>query len=147
MVRISKLTDYAVLVMSHLASMPDAVISAQGLADDLKLPMPTVSKILKSLTQSELLTSQRGPSGGYRISRAPERISLMEIIAALEGPLALTECSGNNSECAIEAECGVRNQWISINQFFYDLLSQIDLVQLNQGKPMKNYALFKGCNQ
>jgi len=144
MVRISKLTDYGVLVMSHLARTPQVTTSACELADKLSLPNPTVSKILKYLTQNGLLTSQRGPSGGYMLSRAPDRITLMEIIDALEGPLALTECSAKDSACVIEAECSMRNQWKGINRFIYDLLAQIDLVKLNQGSSMTNIAVLKG---
>jgi len=144
MVRISKLTDYGVLVMSHLARTPQVTTSAYELAEKLSLPNPTVSKVLKYLTQNGLLISQRGPSGGYMLSRAPDRITLMEIIDALEGPLALTECSTKDSACVIEAECSTRNQWKGINRFIYDLLAQIDLVKLNQGSPMTNIAVLKG---
>jgi len=144
MVRISKLTDYGVLVMSHLARTPQVTTSAYELAEKLSLPNPTVSKVLKYLTQNGLLISQRGPSGGYMLSRAPDRITLMEIIDALEGPLALTECSAKDSACVIEAECSTRNQWKGINRFIYDLLAQIDLVKLNQGGPMTNIAVLKG---
>lgn len=144
MVRISKLTDYGILVMSHLAGTPEAVVCANELAEELKLPVPTVSKILKSLTQNGLLSSQRGPTGGYMLKKAPDQITLMEIVEALEGPLVLTECNAKNSECAIESECSLRNQWLSINQFIYDLFGQIDLVKLNQGNPMRTNELFKG---
>ncbi len=144
MVRISKLTDYGVLMMSQLARKPGAVMSAYELAEKLSLPVPTVSKTLKCLTQNGLLTSQRGPSGGYKLSRAPDSITLLEIIDAFEGPLALTECSAKDSECAIEVDCRLRNQWISINRFVYDMFGQIDLVKLNQGSPVKNIKMLKG---
>lgn len=138
MLRVSKLTDYAVLVMSYLAARPDVMVSANGLAEELKLPMPTVSKILKCLLQHQLLLSQRGPTGGYRIGRAPEKITVLQIINALEGPLAVTECSSFNSACVIEKDCSLRHQWIGINQLIADSLNQIDLVRLNQGLPAKN---------
>mgnify|MGYP002620872504 CR=1 FL=1 len=132
--RISKLTDYGVLVMNQLAVRPQRGMSASELAQRLELPVPTVSKILKSLTQAGLLESRRGPHGGYLLKRAPQQISLGEILDALEGPLALTECSAERSECAIEAQCSMRRQWRGINRIIHDLLSQIDLARLNQGE-------------
>ncbi len=146
MVRISKLTDYGVLVMSYLAGMPGAAVSVNELSNGLSLPAPTVSKVLKSLTKSGLLKSHRGPSGGYSLNRAPDQITLMEIINVLEGPLALTECSTTNSQCVIESTCRLRDQWISINQFIYDSLGQIDLVKLSQGSPIKNLKMFKALD-
>ena len=147
MIRISKLTDYGVLIMSHMTQTPAAVMSASDLAASLHLPLPTVSKVLKSLSQAGLLSSRRGIAGGYLLNKAPEQISLMEIITALDGPISLTECSGSMSDCAIEAECGLRNHWIGINRLVYDLFAQIDLAKFNQDHLMKSSEVFKGVKQ
>src|ERR1700745_4168350 len=94
MIRLGKLTDYAVLLMCHIACSPlDKWHTARELASECHLPMPTVGKLLRALLRSGLLTSHRGVKGGYVLARSPELIPLAEIISALEGPIALTQCS------------------------------------------------------
>lgn len=132
MVRIGKLTDYGVLIMSHLASNPDEPQSAYELAGELKMPQPTVSKILKALAHAGLLQSQRGVKGGYHLSRSPAQISLIEIIDALEGPLALTECNLQAGLCEMECDCNMRKNWIDINALIRNTLAKIDLAQMSE---------------
>jgi Rrf2 family protein len=92
-IRLGKLTDYGLLLMCQIARRPVSEWhTARGLAVDCRLPLPTVSKILKTLLQSGLLESQRGMKGGYILARDPSLIPITEIISALEGPFALTEC-------------------------------------------------------
>src|SRR5437868_6650848 len=94
MVRLGKLTDYGMLLMSCFArSQPGTLRSARDLAEEARLPLPTVSKLLKELLHSGLLVSHRGFQGGYSLAKDPAEISLAEIVSALEGPIALTECS------------------------------------------------------
>ena len=91
MLRVSKLTDYATAVMTCLASAGDGVTSAQALAERARLELPTVSKLLKQLAQAGLVASTRGINGGYRLSRPPERITIADIVTAMEGPIGMTE--------------------------------------------------------
>src|SRR5438270_13588885 len=94
MIRLGKLTDYGLVVMSQIAQRPPADLhTARDLAAKCHLPLPTVSKILKTLLQGGLLVSQRGIKGGYSLAREPGLISIAEIISVLEGPVALTACS------------------------------------------------------
>src|SRR5271168_49361 len=104
MVRLGKLTDYGLVLMTCIARDQEAPLrTARDLARESKLPLSTVSKLLKELLQSGLLVSHRGTKGGYVLAREPQDISLIEIIAAIEGPLALTECSADTSSaCNIE---------------------------------------------
>ena len=96
MIRIRKLTDYGIVLLTYFAVGGEtSVRTARELAAKAHLPLPTVSKILKSLARSSLLVAHRGIKGGYSLARAPEEITVAEIVAALEGPLALTECSAS----------------------------------------------------
>lgn len=131
--RLSRLTDYAVVIMAYLAGEPRMAHSAGEISGQVHIPLPTVSKILKSLTQSGLLVSQRGARGGYHLVRSPRQIALIEIIDALEGPMALTECSCHEQQCVLEADCAIRDQWRGINQRIRDSLSEITLAQMRQG--------------
>ena len=130
MLRVTKLTDYATVVLAVLAARPGDVLSAAELAETAGLEPPTVSKLLKPLAQAGLVTSQRGVHGGYRLSRDPADVSLIEIVEAMEGPLAMTECSQHDSRCGIAHQCGVRANWRLINDVVADALRGVTLAQM-----------------
>lgn len=131
MVRLSKLTDYALVVMSCMARTPNSSRAARDLASELRLPLPTVSKLLKELLQSELLLSHRGMKGGYKLARDPHEISVAEVIAALEGPVALTECSTDTSGlCALEPCCAIKKNQQIISQAVRGVLDRLTLSDL-----------------
>jgi len=139
MLRVTKLTDYATVIMtvlaSHHVSAPDAVLSASELAERAGLETPTVAKILKPLAQSGLVAASRGASGGYRLARPAAEIGLIDIVEALEGPLGMTECSVHEGTCGIEQSCGVRANWRRINDVVIDALRGITLEQMLQPPP------------
>ena len=116
MLRISKLTDYGVVLVAHLASCEGAH-SVKVLARETGLPAPTTSKVLKRLSQARLVQSVQGPRGGYLLLRKPDEVSVLDVIDAMEGRVALTECAqeGSETECAHEGSCGVQNGWRLIN--------------------------------
>jgi|SRR5690606_11456631 len=131
MLRISKLTDYGTLVMTHMAAEPERQYSANELAATLGLGAPTVSKVLKSLARHGLVTSVRGPRGGYGLTRAPESISIADIVDALEDhPFGLTECSATSGLCHHEDGCTVRTNWQRINDIVRNALEGVRLVDM-----------------
>lgn len=130
MLRVTKLTDYATVVLTVLAARPDAVLSAPELAEVAGLEVPTVAKLLKPLAQAGLVDGFRGANGGYRLARAAEAISLVEIVEAMEGPLGMTECSLHTGQCGIEHSCGVRANWRRINDVVADALREVTLAQM-----------------
>ncbi len=130
MLRVTKLTDYASVVLTVLASEPDAVLSASGLAERAGLEPPTVAKVLKPLAQAGLVEAFRGASGGYRLARLPVDISLIEIVEAMEGPLGMTECSVHAGACGIERSCGARANWRRINDVVADALRGVSLAEM-----------------
>ena len=127
MLRMGKLTDYSIVLMRHLALDPRAQYNAQVLSDAVQVPLPTVRKVLKSLSQADFLTSERGAQGGYSLSRAASAISIAEIITALEGPITLTECVGDDSHCEQEAHCDVQDSWAKINDVVFQALDEVKL--------------------
>lgn len=132
MIRLGKLTDYGLLLMSQIARRPATELhTARDLAVKCKLPLPTVSKLLKTLLQGGLLVSHRGIRGGYSLVREPHMISITEIISALEGPLALTECSSDVSGlCGLEHSCPIRDNQRIINQAIQGALERVMLSDL-----------------
>ena len=135
MLRVTKLTDYASIVLAALAQAPDEVHSAAGLAERAGLELPTVAKVLKPLAHAGLVAGFRGSNGGYRLARPAESISLIEIVEAIEGPLGMTECSGDHGSCELEARCGVRGNWRHINDVVADALRGIRLSQMLVAPP------------
>jgi FeS assembly SUF system regulator len=128
MIRISRLTDYGIVLMSHMAAHPDETHNAAEIALAARLPMPTVSKLLRQLAHEGLLTSQRGVKGGYSLARRPEEISVATIIRVLEGPIALTACVTDlPGECEHESQCPVRGHWHRINLAVREALDGITL--------------------
>ncbi len=130
MLRVTKLTDYATVVLTVLAARPGVVLSAPELAERSGLEQPTVAKLLKPLAAAGLVQGFRGASGGYRLSKPAEAITLIEIVEAMEGPLSMTECSAPHGHCGIESICGVRNNWRQINDVVIEALRGVSLAQL-----------------
>ena len=130
MLKLGKLTDYATLVMTELAATPQATSSAHELADRSHVAAPTVSKLLRQLGQAGLVESARGVHGGYRLTRDAAAITVADIVVAVEGPVALTECAGSHSCCAIEHQCGVRGNWQLINSAIQRALESVTLAQM-----------------
>lgn len=131
MIRISRLTDYGIVVMSYLAAHPDRFHNAAEVALGARLPAPTVSKLLRLLTRERLLESHRGVKGGYGLARAAEHISLADVIRALDGPIALTTCNTSlPGECEHEPQCPVRGHWYRINQAVRQALEGVRLSEM-----------------
>ena len=131
MLRISKLTDYGTLVLVHLAgSGQGELCSAPELAAGTGLALPTVQKVLKALARAELVISTRGAEGGYRLARDPDDISAAEILDALEGPVAITECSHDDSHCELESNCQVGGAWQRISRAIRAAMTDIRLSDL-----------------
>jgi FeS assembly SUF system regulator len=130
MLRVTKLTDYATVVLSSLAEAPDRVHNATELAERAHLELPTVSKLLKTLAQAGLVQSYRGSAGGYRLAKPAADISLIQIVEAIEGPLEMTECSGEHSLCEHENHCGVRSKWLRINDVVANALRGVSLAEM-----------------
>jgi FeS assembly SUF system regulator len=134
MLRMSKLTDYGTMVLAQLASNEDGLSSCSAVAEATHLGQPTVSKLLKLLVRAGLVVSERGVQGGYALARSAESISAAEIIDALEGRFAITECSSAGGSCDLESHCRVGAAWQRINGSIRTALQSVSLADL-QTKP------------
>lgn len=131
MIRLTKQTDYGIVLMSQIAASESGLHTASELADQTLLPLPMVSKILKLLARDGLLRSLRGAKGGYSLGRGAEEISVAAIIGALEGPIAITECTTDTPhECSYEATCRVRGNWQQINRAVRSALEGVSLAEM-----------------
>jgi FeS assembly SUF system regulator len=135
MLRISKLTDYAIILLGQMAHDAERTYTATGLAESTGVALPTVSKILKILGKAGILTSTRGAYGGYMLAQAPERTSVAAVINALEGPIALTECEGERGGCEQSPNCHARTSWDVINRAVRTALESVSLADM--AKPSK----------
>ena len=130
MLRISRLTDYATVLLATLAGEPQRVQTAASLAEQTRIAAPTVSKLLQQLQRAGLVTSTRGLHGGYQLARPAAEISAAGILDALEGPVALTDCSAGHGQCEIEQNCRVGRVWQRLNLAIRRALYDVSLAQL-----------------
>jgi FeS assembly SUF system regulator len=129
MLRISRLTDYATVILAVLAAEP-RVHTATSLAARTRIGAPTASKLLKQLLRARLVTSSRGLHGGYKLARPAHEISAAAILDALEGRLALTDCSVGHGHCGLEGTCSVGRGWQRLNLAIRRSLAEVSLAQL-----------------
>lgn len=131
MIRLSRLADYGIVLMTQLAVRPGLLVTAPDMALVSGIPVPTVSKLLKVLAQAGLLDSQRGVKGGYALVRPAEDIQVLDIIRAVDGPVGLTECTvEDEGGCRLEALCPTRTNWQRINEAVIGALEDITLADM-----------------
>jgi FeS assembly SUF system regulator len=147
MLRITKLTDYGIVLLTHLGAHPERQFAAPELAAETRLPLPMVSKILKLLTRERLLASSRGVKGGYGLAIPPEALSMARIITALEGPIAITECVDTTGECSHEQLCPSRGNWQRINSALRVALEGISLAEMIPAPSLANRLVTIGSNR
>lgn len=134
MLRISKLSDYAIVLLSEIARQTSGEgMTARQLAGRTEIALPTVVKLLKQLKEQGVLLSTQGRNGGYRLAREAAATHLALIIEAVEGPIALTECVAEDVDCQIHDTCNTRNHWVYINAAFRQALTVVTLQDLTSG--------------
>ena len=127
MIRISRMADYALLVVFKMRSF-DELITLSRLCELTNLPLPTIRKLMRALTLSNLVTSVRGPHGGYKLSSQPDQTSIAEVIEAIDGPIALTECAkSDGGDCQIASSCELKENWNIVNRLISDALHNVTL--------------------
>jgi FeS assembly SUF system regulator len=134
MIRLSRLADYAVLLMSRMANAPDRTHNAIDIAEATGLPTPTVSKLLATLAREGLLKSVRGAKGGYGLAQPARDITVAHIIAAIDGPIAITYCIEHGpGSCDVENLCPSRHGWQAINRAVQQALNGVSLAEISAG--------------
>jgi FeS assembly SUF system regulator len=136
MFRLNKLTDYGIVLMAHVARGSETTPhTARSLSRESGLPLPTVGKLLRQLSESGLLSSHRGIKGGYNLARDAKTISVADIILALEGPIGFTECSVMPGLCDMERSCSIKINSQIIGDALRDALEHVMLADLNHQMP------------
>jgi FeS assembly SUF system regulator len=133
--RLSHLADYAVVLMTAAARRPEgARLSATELSVETGVPLPTTQKLMGQLAGCGLLTSVRGAGGGFALARAASEISLADIVEAVEGPIVMTVCSGQEgvSDCALDAHCRVKPHMGVVGNAVRGALGAVTLTELAQ---------------
>lgn len=130
MIILSKLADYGVIVASHLAALAPAQANAVQIAAETRLPPATVAKVLKLLARGGIVSALRGAGGGYRLARSARDISIAEIVAAIDGGFAMTQCTAAAGPCERHEFCATRPHWARINQAVGHALDGISLDEM-----------------
>ena len=137
--KINKLTDYSIVILANLVAKDEnAMHTAKELSEFSGIPLPTVTRILKMLSNKGILESQRGAQGGYELTKNSTDISVAEVIEAMEGPIALTECASDDCGCAFEPSCAVGKPWQKINKAVNDVLQNINLAEMSMKDESQN---------
>lgn len=132
MLKVSKLADYAVVVMVYIAKEFSRSLNARDIATHTQIALPTVSKILKLMAKYGLLLSQRGVKGGYSLALDATQISLAQILEAVDGRFGMTDCTVHQTACALEPVCSITSNWQLISKTIYsahETLKLSDMVQ------------------
>ncbi len=137
MIKFSKMADYGVLLLGHFARHPEALASSTELAETYHMPRTVVSNLLKVFSRAGLLESRRGLYGGYRLARPADQITLLQVLSAIDGPVQLTECAGDESEhaCGYEDVCLSRSPMRAVHRRVVELLDAISLTELMRTQP------------
>lgn len=134
MLRMSKLADYAFIILTQMSLKGGETWSASSLSHETTLPLPTVAKLMKLLARGGVVEAQRGASGGYKLAKKAQDISIAYIIEAVDGPISLTECAGKakgkSCDCAVLAACPTRENWNKINKAIRFALESVALSDL-----------------
>lgn len=132
MFRLNKLTDYGVVLLTQMAQRPGCLRSAQQIAEQTALPLPTVAKLLNALARTGIVASHRGATGGYTLGRPAAEISVADIVQALEGPIALTACAdGSVDTCEVETLCPMAGNWNRVNKAIRSALAGVSLAEMS----------------
>lgn len=137
MLKLSKMTDYAAVVMAYIARHHQQQFTAAELSEQVGVPKPTVSKLLKMLVRAGLVESRRGAQGGYVLSRPAGHITVADLIEAIEGPVAMTDCSHTENQCDLAGQCGVADNWQRVTVAVHQMLSSVTLAHLAQETPIR----------
>ena len=130
MLRITKMTDYAVLILANLALHDNKLLTAKEIASETHISLPSTQKILKKLNRKNLVISKQGASGGYSLDPETKKLSVATLLEKLDGDLSITQCSSNDDQCEVEDFCNIGNAWQMINQRVQWALNYITLGDL-----------------
>lgn len=125
------MADYGIVAMTHIARRADELHTAASVAQATGVPLPSATKLLKLLARHDILSSQRGAKGGYTLRRAPNEVSVADLIVAIDGPIALADClEGSSSHCGLESFCSIRSPWKKVSDAIRVALEEVSLAEM-----------------
>jgi len=130
LLKLTKKADYGLIALRHLATVPGATASAKDIADAYHLPVPLLAKVLQTLTRAHILQSVSGTNGGYRLARDAKRISALEVVRAIDGPVILTHCFTEHGVCDQSDNCTVREPLRKVHEAILELLERFKITDL-----------------
>ena len=131
MLKLTKKADYGLIALKHLAMRDHAqTASAKDIADAYGIPLPLLSKILQRLAKGGFLRSEQGTNGGYRLAHDPRRMTALEVIRAIDGPIILTSCFTEHGECHHSEKCSVREPLRKVHEGILRLLNNITIADI-----------------
>ena len=129
--KLTSAADYAIRAMIHLSCLPEGGVALRSeIADAQNIPTSFMAKILRSLVRARLLRSSRGVNGGFSLARAASEINMLDIVEAIEGPLALTDCTPSPAGCAWSMDCPASSIWAKVQDSMKDTLRESTLEDL-----------------
>lgn len=135
MLKLTKKADYSLIALRHLALAGDRAASAKEIGDTYRIPLPILSKVLQKLGKAGFLLSVQGTNGGYKLARDAERISVLEVIRAVDGPVILTACF-THDKCDQAGNCTVKEPLRKVHEGILRLLESISISALTKDDPM-----------
>jgi Rrf2 family protein len=131
MLKLTKKSDYGLIALRHLAVDPTKqTATAKEIADTYHIPLPLLAKVLQKLTKDGFLRSEQGAAGGYRLSRAAQAISTLEVIRSIDGPVFLASCFHGENDCDQQSTCTVKEPLRKVHEGILALLSNISIMDL-----------------
>ena len=137
MMKLSKKADYGLIALKHLAmNHSDCSCSAADIAEAYKVSAPLMAKVLQKLAKSGLVAARHGSSGGYTLARAASRITALDVIRAIDGPLFITSCVTSHGECDVRTTCSIREPLRRVNDSILEVLAKVTISQMTDESPM-----------
>ena len=135
MLKVTRLADYAVSIISSFSDNENEILSSQDIVYKTKLQQATVNKLLSRLVKEGFLVPFRGANGGYKLKKDLSNISIKELVEAIEGPVSLTDCLNKNAnDCNLFSVCNTKNTWSMVNNAIKDTLESIKIKDIKNNK-------------
>ncbi|RJR20267.1 MAG: Rrf2 family transcriptional regulator [Nitrospiraceae bacterium] len=127
---ITRKTDYAIRCVLHLAGSKKEVVMVNEIAEERDIPRSFLAKILQTLAKAGIVESLRGIQGGFKLSRKPSEITLLDVVVAMEGTVAMNICAVDKKQCSFSSTCVVHPVWVDIRRDVEERLRQWDFARL-----------------
>jgi len=148
MFKLSKKADYGLIAMKHLANhRQEHACSANEIAEEYSISATLMAKVLQKLARQGLVVAKHGSTGGYQLAREPQRISALEVLTAIDGPVLITSCVTSHGNCDATARCSVKEPLQRVNESILEVLSTVSIAQLSEDNQEPALVALKGMDR